>query len=105
MRVRIAIALFSLFVLTSAATAADSAGKTIFASKCSICHGPDGAGKTAIGKNLKIRDLHSPDAQKQSDADLGEIILNGKNKMPAFKGKVTEAQVNDLVAYIRTLGK
>ncbi|SRR6266496_366724 len=104
MKTQIITALLLLSTATSV-LAADNQAKDVFTAKCGICHGADGAGKTAIGKNLKIRDFHLPDVQKQSDADLREIILNGKNKMPAFKGKVTEAQVNDLVAYVRTLGK
>lgn len=84
---------------------AEGAGKNIFASKCSICHGPDGSGKTSMGKALNIADLHSAPVQKMSDADLKNVITNGKNKMPAFKGKLTDAQMGDVLAYIRTLGK
>jgi mono/diheme cytochrome c family protein len=40
-----------------------------------------------------------------SDADLKSAITNGKNKMPPFKGKITEVQLNDVVAYVRQLGK
>ncbi len=106
MRPGIAIAILSLFVLTGVAAAADSAAeKTIFTSKCGICHGADGMGKTAIGKNLKIKDLHSAEVQKQSDSELKGIITNGRNKMPAFKGKLTGAQLDDVVAFIRGLEK
>ena len=106
MTARIAIAVISLLALTSAAWAADSAaGKASYTSKCTICHGADGAGKTTIGKNLKIRDFHSPDVQKQSDEDLKGIITNGKNKMPAFKGKLSDSQIDDVLAYVRQLGK
>ena len=86
-------------------TAAQGAGKNIFTSKCSICHGPDGSGKTSMGKALNIADLHSEAVQKTSDADLRSIISNGKNKMPAFKGKLTDAQIDDVIAYIRSLAK
>ena len=33
-----------------------------------------------------------------SDADLTAAITNGKGKMPAYKGKLTDAQIKDLVA-------
>jgi cytochrome c6 len=106
MKVSIAIGSVLVLALSGAAAASDAAaGKTLFTSKCAICHGADGAGKTSIGKNLKIKDLHSPDVQKQSDTDLKAIITNGKNKMPAFKGKLTEPQIDDVLAYIRELGK
>jgi len=77
----------------------------LFKSKCSTCHGPDGAGKTTMGAMLKIRDLRSDDVQKQTDADLNRIITKEKNKMPSFDGKVKKEQVDQLVAYIRQLGE
>jgi mono/diheme cytochrome c family protein len=40
-----------------------------------------------------------------SDADLTAAITDGKGKMPAYKGKLTDAQIKDLVGYIRTLKK
>ena len=88
-----------------AAGFAQNGGKNIFASKCALCHGPDGRGNTSIGKSLKVADLHSADAQKLSDADLKTVISNGKNKMPPFKGKLTDAQISDVISYIRELGK
>jgi cytochrome c6 len=106
MKVSFAMGSLLLLALTGVAAAADAAaGKTLFTSKCAICHGADGAGKTSIGKNLKIKDLHSPDVQKQSDTDLKAIITEGKNKMPAFKGKLSDGQIDDVLAYIRELGK
>jgi mono/diheme cytochrome c family protein len=38
-----------------------------------------------------------------SDADLTAAITNGKGKMPAYKGKLTDAQITDLVKFVRTL--
>jgi cytochrome c6 len=43
--------------------------------------------------------------QSQSDAQLTDIVTNGKNKMPAYKGKLTDDQIKGLVAYIRGLAK
>jgi cytochrome c6 len=94
-----------MFAFTGLAAADDSAGKAIYTSKCSICHGPDGHGNTAIGKNLKIKDFHSPEVQAMSEADLKGVVTNGKNKMPAFKGKLTDAQIDQVVDYIRHMAK
>lgn len=44
-------------------------GEAAFKSKCVICHGPEGAGNTPMGKNLKIKDLRSDEVQKLSDAE------------------------------------
>ncbi|MGA2003998.1 MAG: cytochrome c [Terriglobales bacterium] len=69
--------------------------------QCAMCHGANGEGKAA----MKTADFASADVQKQSDADLTGIITNGKEKMPAYKGKLTDAQIGDLVKWIRTLKK
>jgi mono/diheme cytochrome c family protein len=47
----------------------------------------------------------SPDIVSKSDADLVAITKNGKGKMPAYTGKLTDAQITDVVAHIRTLQK
>jgi len=91
------------FLLPSASLAQDAAAT--FKSKCAMCHGADGSGKTTMGEKLNIRDLHSADVQKQSDADLSQIITKGKNKMPAYDGKLTKEQIDGLVAFVRSLGK
>ncbi len=78
---------------------------SLYKSKCAACHGADGSGDTSVGKSLKIRDLHSADVQKQTDAQLTEIISAGKSPMPGYKDKLTADQIKQLVAYIRALGK
>ena len=40
---------------------------------------------------------------KESDSLLFDITKNGKNKMPAYNGKLTDDQIKDLVKYIRSL--
>jgi len=82
---------------------ADGAGD--FKAKCALCHGADGSGSTATGKALKVRDLGAADVQGQTDAQLTAIVTNGKNKMPAYKGKLTDDQIKGLVVYIRSLAK
>lgn len=79
--------------------------ETLFKSKCAMCHAADASGKTTMGEKLKIPDLRAPDTQKKSDADLKNIITKGKEKMPAYETKLTAAQIDGLVAYIRGLGK
>lgn len=102
-----AIALFVLMTVAFAASvmAQNGPAKDLFASKCAMCHGPDGSAQTTMAKNLKIRDFHSADVQKQSDADLKTVIAKGKGKMPAFDGKLTGEQIDQLVGYIRAMGK
>jgi len=101
------IALFVLLMIAFAANAVaqNTPAKDLFASKCAMCHGPDGSAQTTMAKNLKIRDFHSADVQKQSDVDLKTVIAKGKGKMPAFDGKLTGGQIDQLVSYIREIGK
>ena len=80
-------------------------GAATYKAKCAMCHGPDGAGQTTMGKNLKLRDLRSAEVQKQTDAELTKWITDGKGKMPSYKGKLSDADIQALVAYIRTLKK
>lgn len=93
------IALFSFFLalalpqLASAESAADT-----YKAKCAMCHGADGS-KSMMG----AKPLNGPDVQKMSEAELTEVITSGKGKMPAYKGKLTDAQIKDLASYIKTL--
>ncbi len=92
-------------VMTAASAAQAAEGQAVFASKCAMCHGQDGAGKTAMGAKMNIRDLRSDEVQKQSDAELAKVIGGGKNKMPAYDGKLSKQQINDVAAYIHSLKK
>jgi len=80
-------------------------GPTWYKTKCAMCHGADGKGETPMGKKLNIRDLGSPEVQKQTDAELTAIISKGKGKMPPFEGKLTAEQIGQVLAHIRELGK
>jgi mono/diheme cytochrome c family protein len=80
-------------------------GETLFKSRCAACHGPDGKGEVPMGKKLGSPDLTSTEVQSQSDAQLTDVITKGKNKMPAYDGKLSKDQIAGLVAYIRELGK
>jgi mono/diheme cytochrome c family protein len=54
---------------------------------------------------MKVLPFNRPDVVKMSDDELITITKKGKGKMPAFHGKLTDDQIKDLVAYIRTLQK
>ncbi|HZW93988.1 MAG TPA: cytochrome c [Candidatus Eremiobacteraceae bacterium] len=75
----------------------------LYKSKCAGCHGADGTG-SAMGKKLGAHDFTTADVQKMSDAELTDIITNGKNKMPKY-GSLKPEEIKGLVAYIRTLKK
>lgn len=103
---KISILAFALLIAAPAAFAGGGPdGAALFKTKCAMCHGPDGAGQTAMGKSLKLRDLRSADVQKQTDAELAKWIADGKGKMPAYKTKLSAEEITALVGYIRTLKK
>jgi len=79
-------------------------GEATFKAKCVMCHGADGSGKTPMGQKFNLRDLRSPEVQKQSDAELSAIIGKGKGKMPP-NAAFSPDQVKQLVAYTRELAK
>jgi mono/diheme cytochrome c family protein len=89
--------------LWSAPAAADAAAT--YKSKCAMCHGADGKGDTPVGKKMGAHDFASPEVQKQSDAELEAVTAKGKNKMPAYEKSLKEAEIKELVAYIRQLAK
>jgi cytochrome c6 len=80
-------------------------GAVVYKSNCALCHGPDGKGQTSLGKTLKLRDLSSPEIQKQSDQELSDIVASGKGKMPAFKAKLSTDEITAVVGFIRALKK
>jgi|SRR5689334_11356864 len=93
-----------LGLISSYSFAADT-GADLYKGKCAMCHGQDGSGNTPMGKNFKLRDLGSADVQKQSDGDLKTIIDKGKGKMPAYNGKLSSTQIDELVKFVRSLKK
>ncbi len=98
------IVLAVAMMFSTSVFAADS-GADLYKAKCAMCHGPDGKGDTAMGKRLGIKDLGSSDVQGKSDAELTSDITKGKGKMPAYEGKLSGDQIQELVKFIRTLKK
>ena len=80
--------------------AAQSSAADTYKAKCAMCHGADGS-KTMMG----AKPLNGAEVQGMSQADLVAAITNGKGKMPAYKGKLTDAQISELAAYVKTLKK
>ena len=58
-----------------------------------------------LRRHRRVRALGSAEVQKQTDAQLIAITTDGKGKMPAYKGKLTDAQIKELVAFMRSLKK
>jgi mono/diheme cytochrome c family protein len=112
------LALFALVLLmigsntqartgTPVASASTSDSKTTYDAKCAKCHGKDGRGKTLKGRLTHARDLTPAQWQNDvTDERLFNSISNGRGKkMPSFKKKLSEADIDALVAYVRRLRK
>jgi len=94
---------FFVVSIVRAAPGPDSAASSAtYKTKCAMCHGPDGSG-SAVGKSMNVPDLRSQVIQKLPDAQLAQIISDGKGGMPSFKSSLSEDQIHSLVAYIRSL--
>ena len=95
----------------AATTEVLSRARAHFADHCASCHGNDGRGKTAIGRNLypKAPDMTLPDTQSLSDGELFYVIENGVRLtgMPAWgsTGSHDATESWELVHYIRHLPK
>jgi cytochrome c6 len=95
-RLAAVLAALSLLALAAPATADDAAA--MFAQKCSVCHGKDGKGQIPMGQKLGVNDLTQT---KLSAADLEKMIADGKGKMTGFRGKIADAEIKALAAWVK----
>ena len=75
---------------------ASAEGKTVFTANCKGCHTLQDAGATgSVGPNL--------DDLKPDDATVKRQVENGGGPMPAFKGKLSAAQIDAVSTYVSTV--
>jgi len=74
------------------------AGRTIFAGQCASCHGVRGEGALgpAFTGGRLVRDFPNPQ-------DQVAFVSAGRGVMPAFSGILSQAQIDSVVAYERTV--
>jgi mono/diheme cytochrome c family protein len=84
---------------------AAEAGAVVFENHCIPCHGPDGRARTPAGRKLGAKDLSE---SKLGDSEIAKQIRDGvkdprgADRMPSFREKITAAEVDTLVAYVKT---
>lgn len=82
-------------------------GFELFQNYCVVCHGEDGYGDGIMGKLLAMSpmDLTNPiETDTLDNAEMAERILDGRGRyMPAWRGILSQADVEALVSYIRLL--
>lgn len=91
--------------LCSAVGLAQSSGAAIFKSHCEVCHGPEGIPNPSMAHLLGVPAATSAQMKKLTRKEMITVVTNGKGKMPAWKGKLTDPQINAVVSYLRTLTK
>jgi mono/diheme cytochrome c family protein len=72
----------------------EAAGRHIFSVNCAHCHGDDATGD-------ECPNLHG---LRKSNERIARLVTEGiKGEMPSFRKKLDDAQVGQLIAYLRTL--
>ena len=76
---------------------------SLYAKHCASCHGKDGRSKTFKAKFNHARNLTEPGWQEAvSDERIFNSIANGRGKnMPSFSKKMSEAEIDSLVLFVR----
>ncbi len=98
---------------TNSTTAAAMAGESLFDTNCAVCHQASGAGGIHFG-NAVSADLRAPELERTyhgSDALILRAILKAKDQdgaplhspMPAWAGRLSPQQAEDIIAYLHKL--
>lgn len=72
-----------------------SPGQALYKTHCAVCHGRDGNLGVGGAKPLAVSVL--------SEAEMVAVVTHGKGAMAAFGKKLAPEQVQEVVAYVRTL--
>ena len=97
--VRTAVALVLVAIISGHCVQAEEAavqGERIYDNYCATCHGEQLQNNSG-GQTFDLRRLKPDDYPRFVNS-----VTSGKNKMPPWKGILTEAQINQLWAYILT---
>jgi len=84
---------------------AQESGAANYKAKCVMCHGADGLATSPVAKSMKVLSFKAPEMVKASDAQLVASVKNGKGKMPAYHGRLTDEEIKGVISYVRTLQK
>ncbi len=101
--IRSQVVLAVVVSLASAVCFAQSGGEATYKAKCQTCHGAAGIPTPGMAKMMGVKPVSDPSVQKLTADQMFASVKNGKGKMPAQAGKLTDAQIKDAVAFYRGL--
>jgi mono/diheme cytochrome c family protein len=80
-----------------------SASRASYAKHCASCHSEngDGGAVTVDGKKLKVPSLRTGPAMRHPNKEFVDQITKGGDGMPPFVDKLSAADINDMVRFIR----
>ena len=81
-----------------------AAARGTFAKDCQTCHGVEGKGgpvKLEDGTRLRVPSLREGHALRHPNSDYVKQIMQGGDGMPAFKDKLNQPQIDELINFIR----
>lgn len=88
----------AMFIFATPALAGDAAsGGKIFSANCAACHA---GGKNVINGAKTLQKDALDKYEMNSLEAITYQVNNGKNAMPAFKGRLTDAQIDDVATYV-----
>ena len=102
--IRFNVAVAAIFSLASVVGFAQS-GEAAYKAKCQMCHGATGMADTGAGKSMKVKPATDPDVKKMSEAEMIKVTTDGAGKMPAYKGKLSDAEIKGAVDFFRSFSK
>jgi cytochrome c6 len=91
------VVLAAVLLAAAGLARADAAGAEVFQKKCAVCHGKDGKGSPA-GLKMGAKDLN---ATALTEADVAKVVADGRGKMTAFKGKLTDAEIQAVAKFVK----
>jgi len=97
---------FALILMVLAAFCLSAApdgnqGEVIYQARCSVCHGKEGVPKSFAKGSPAFNDEAWQKAT--SVESIERVVAEGRNKMPAFRNKLTQEEIRSVAVHLKTL--
>lgn len=83
-------------------------GRTVFRSRCSLCHGMEAMGDGRMAHRLNPKPVNltqsrAPDSYLKTIITMGGEAVGRSSRMPTWSGALTEAEIDAVILYVNTL--